>query len=64
MNGITPSILRWVEGFLTGRKQKVCVNGSMSKGAEVSSGIPQGSDLPNEMKSNIYVMDRDICIYL
>ena len=29
MNGISPSILRWIEGFLTGRKQQVCVNGRL-----------------------------------
>ena len=29
MDGISPSILRWIEleAFLTGRKQQVCVNG-------------------------------------
>ena len=45
MYGISPYILRWIEGFLTGRKQQVCVNGSVSKCADVSSGIPQGSFL-------------------
>ena len=45
MNGISPTILRWIEGFLTGHKQQVCVNGSMSKCADVTSGIPQGSVL-------------------
>ena len=71
MNGISPSILRWIEGFLTGRKQQVCVNGSMSKWADVSShsGIPQGlfviyiNDLPNEMKSDIYMFADDTKVF-
>ena len=74
MNGISPSILRWIEGFLTGRKQ-VCVNGSMSKWADVTSGIPQGSvlgpilfviyinDLPNEIKSDIYMFADDTKVF-
>ena len=62
MNCINPSILRWIEGF----QQQVCLNGSMSKWADVTSGIPQGSvlgpilfvtyinDIPNKIKSDIY----------
>ena len=75
VNGISPSILRWIEGFLTGRKQLVCVNGSMSKWADVSSGIPQGSvlgailfviyinDLPNKIKSDIYMFADDTKVF-
>ena len=75
MNSISPSILRWIEGFLTGCKQQVCVNGSMSKWAEVSSGIPQGSvlgpilfviyinDLPNEIRSDIYMFADDTKVF-
>ena len=74
MNGISPSILRWIEGFLTGRKQQVCVNGSMYKWADVTS-APQGSvlgpilfviyinDLPNEIKSDIYMFADDTKVF-
>ena len=75
MNGISPSILRWIEGFLTGLKQRICVNGSMSKWADVTSGIPHGSvlgpilfviyinDLPNEIKSDIYMFADDTKVF-
>ena len=75
MNDINPSILRWIEGFLTGRQQQVCVNGSMSKWADITSGIPQGSvlgpilfviyikDLPNKIKSDIYMFADDTKVF-
>ena len=75
MNGLSPSMLRWIAGFLTGRNQQVCVNGSMSKWADVTSGIPQGSvmgpilfviyinGLPNEIKSDIYMFADDTKVF-
>ncbi len=43
--GIGGRVLNWIEAFLTGRKQKVIVNGKGSEWEEVVSGIPQGSVL-------------------
>ena len=43
--GIDGNILKWIENFLTGRSQKVVINGECSDKAEVTSGIPQGSVL-------------------
>ena len=43
--GINGEILNWVEDFLTGRKQRVNVNGKFSSRTDVLSGIPQGSIL-------------------
>ena len=42
---IREEIINWFEAFLTGRKQKLALNGKESKWHNVSSGIPQGSVL-------------------
>ena len=43
--GIRGNLLKWLESFLVGRKQSVCVNGEMSFEGNVLSGVPQGSVL-------------------
>ena len=60
-------LLEWIEDFLTGRTQRVSINGSTSDWKEVTSGIPQVSvldpllfilfinDLPDGVKSNAYL---------
>ncbi len=42
---ITGKIHKWIEQFLTGRHQRVMVNGVPSKEESVVSGVPQGSVL-------------------
>ena len=69
--GIQGDILGWIEAFLTGRMQKVTVNGHSSEWTRVISGVPQGSviaallfviyinDLPDSIKSHLYLFADD-----
>lgn len=43
--GIHSSVLKWIESYLTGRKQYVNIMGVKSRTFEVTSGVPQGSHL-------------------
>ena len=44
-NGIGGRVLTWIENWLTDRKQRVGINGSLSEWQAVTSGVPQGSVL-------------------
>ena len=44
-HGIGGKISRWIENWLTGRRQRVNINGKASIWGEVLSGVPQGSVL-------------------
>lgn len=73
--GIGGKILRWVEDFLSERKQTVVINGIRSEERDVTSGIPQGSvlgpllfvvyinDLPKELKSVAKLFADDTKLY-
>ena len=68
-------LINWIKAFLSGRKQKVAVNGTESKWHNVTSGIPQGSvigpllfvlyinDLPELTKSETFQFADDIKIF-
>jgi len=43
--GIAGNILKWIQSWLLGRRQRVVISGSGSQWKEVQSGVPQGSVL-------------------
>ena len=54
--GITGRLGRWINAFLTGRKQVVIVNGRKSQISHVISGVPQGTVL-GPLLFLIYISD-------
>ena len=43
--GVRGELLRWIESYITGRKQRVLVNKTISGVGTVQAGVPQGSVL-------------------
>ena len=74
--GIGGRTNRWVQSFLSGRTQRVVLEGEFSDDAKVLSGVPQGSvlgpclhlfyinDLPESLVYNIRLFADDTIVYL
>ena len=74
--GITGRTQKWIRSFLSGRRQRVVLDGEHSDQVAVTSGVPQGSvlgpclfllyinDLANELESTVRLFADDTIAYL
>ena len=73
--GLNSNFLKWLKRYLSGRYQKVCVDGKLSEQLSIQSGVRQGSilgpalfllfinDLPLVLKNNIGIYADDSTLY-
>ena len=74
-NGVNGKTLNWIKAFLSGRQQRVVVNGTFSTWQNVTSGIPQGSvlgpvlftininSMPEAVESELHLFVNDAKLY-
>ena len=74
-NGVSGSLLKLFENYISNRKQRVALNGSFSEYSSIESDVPQGlvlgpllfliyiNDLERNIKSNITFFADDIMLF-
>ena len=73
--GICGVFLRWIEDYLTNRRQRVVIDGQKSEWTFITAGVPQGSilgpllfliyvnDIIEDIDSEILLFADDTCLY-
>lgn len=74
--GCSERLLKWFSSYLFGRRQRVVLNGQMSKWAYIQAGVPQGSilgpllflvyinDIVNELQASVRLFADDTSLYM
>ena len=64
-HGIGNDVITWIEKWLTHRRQRVIVDGEISTGKSVLSGVPLGSvfDLEDDISSKVLKFADDTKVF-
>lgn len=73
--GVRDPLLKWIKSYLTGRKQRVIIDGQSSDWKQIEAGVPQGSvlgpllfliyinDITCDLQCNCFLYADDTCLF-